>query len=347
MRTKIFSILMLACLFAVPNVVAEESAQYKFTMPYQQWAVELELPGHMIGDHQMSQDSRARVVFLPNYDSGLLITIAGEIVSGNWNANSCRQYYWHQAEEYDDFEKSDVRRYESEKGVFTEYFVKEYQGDTVNQKNIHLYLYENGRCVDIHMSKMDFETSERELFNNVILTVKLQKDYVHTSLDYMGYASFFYIYDDFRSAMIHYNRALNLEKKAQTLTEDYWRVLVDNLGMSHGLMGNFGEAEATFQYGIDNDPEYPFFYYNLACTYAETGNLDLALTNLQKALDYRDNKGAYDAPIPNPLTDSSFKDYYEDLRLIEMGQKINEAEGRNNSEDGESLEDFMKMIEDL
>ena len=85
-------------------------------------------------------------------------------------------------------------------------------------------------------------------------------------MELMQEGSALYLRGDYKKAIGPYQKALDLEKQKRTLEQNLWRVLVDNLGMSYGISGNLKIAKETFEYGISEDPEYPMFYYNMACT---------------------------------------------------------------------------------
>ncbi|HZS06951.1 MAG TPA: tetratricopeptide repeat protein [Blastocatellia bacterium] len=141
------------------------------------------------------------------------------------------------------------------------------------------------------------------------------------SLEYLERGSAFYLKRDFKNAIIWYQKALELEKKNQILDQTLWRVLVDNLGMSYGITGKLKEAKAVFEYGLSKDPSYPMFHYNLACTFAEMGDVDQAVVSLRKAFEYKENMipGEH---IPNPRNDSSFKRFLDNEKFLKLLEEI-------------------------
>jgi tetratricopeptide (TPR) repeat protein len=119
---------------------------------------------------------------------------------------------------------------------------------------------------------------------------------------------------DFRTAADLYARALELEKQRPILSRDQWRTLVDNLGMAYGISGQLEPARETFEYGLARDPEYPMFHYNLACAYAEMGQREAAIAELELAFRYRANL-IEGEDMPDPRADSSFARYLLDAEF--------------------------------
>jgi tetratricopeptide (TPR) repeat protein len=136
-----------------------------------------------------------------------------------------------------------------------------------------------------------------------------------TSLQYLELGSAYYLQRDYAGAIGPYQKALDLEKQDAKLDKTLWRVLIDNLGMSYGITGDLEKAKETFEYGISKDDEYPLFYYNMACTYAEMDNEDKAIEYLRGAYERKENmiKGEH---FPEASTDSSFKKFMKSEKFV-------------------------------
>jgi hypothetical protein len=82
------------------------------------------------------------------------------------------------------------------------------------------------------------------------------------------------------------------------------RVVTDQASMSYGIEGELTKSRALNQAAIAKDPDYPLYYYNLACADAELGDAAAAKQHLQQAFDRRANtiKGE---TLPDPTTDDS------------------------------------------
>ncbi len=131
----------------------------------------------------------------------------------------------------------------------------------------------------------------------------------HTDL-----ADVLYQMHKFGAAGDEYAAALKLNDTQKQLSEDEVRRVTDQLGVTTALGGNLPKAKAIFEQAIKDDPDYPLYRYNLACTYAEMGDLDNAIVHLQDAWKRRRNL-AEGERFPDPRQDSSFKRYLNDPRF--------------------------------
>jgi predicted Zn-dependent protease len=132
---------------------------------------------------------------------------------------------------------------------------------------------------------------------------------------YLAEGSQLYLARNYPAAAERYQKALDLEKQDRTLNKSLFRVLVDNLGMSYGMTGKLSNAQGTFEYGITQDPEYPLFYYLLACTYGEMGKMDESLEQLRFAYKYKANVIPGES-LPDPLGDDSFRKFVKDKKFV-------------------------------
>ena len=109
----------------------------------------------------------------------------------------------------------------------------------------------------------------------------------------------------YADAIPEYERALELTEHTGELGPQERRIAIDQLGMAYGLSGRLVEAKTVFEEAIGRDPGYALYHYNLACAYAELGDLDRALSALESAL------AAEPLPegLPNPRDDDSFERY--------------------------------------
>jgi len=125
-------------------------------------------------------------------------------------------------------------------------------------------------------------------------------------MDYLAEGSRYYMAGDYSAAIGPYQKALDLEKQERKLEKKFWIVLVDNLGMAYGIIGNIESSQAVFEYGIAQEPTYPLFYYNMACGYGELSDEANAIKFLRLGYKYKNNMLTGER-FPDPMTDSSFE----------------------------------------
>ncbi len=206
-----------------------------------------------------------------------------------------------------------------ERGEFSmrEYVIPEFRGQPVHQKNIFGYATSGDIGVDFHISKISYSPADDKFSDSLISGIHLLKNVQPDSPTEFVFGSVFYERQDWTRASVHYERALQLEKQKRTLGAAEWKILVDNLGMAYGMAGDLAKAETTFEYGIKENPTYPMFRYNLACAYAEKGDLDGALDQLKVAFQYKANSIPGEG-MPDPAKNDSFKRYLSDPRFTKL-----------------------------
>lgn len=132
---------------------------------------------------------------------------------------------------------------------------------------------------------------------------------------YLGQALF--EQSKFLEAIGPYEKARSLEKSGGKLTPDQSRILTDQLAIAYGMTGELKKVHALLEDAVQQDPEYPLNYYNLACASAEEGDKPKMLANLSLAFKYKDHalKGEQ---VPDPRADSSFRSYLQDPDFVRL-----------------------------
>jgi tetratricopeptide (TPR) repeat protein len=216
---------------------------------------------------------------------------------------------------------TDIRTSEIADMVVIEYLIPVFQKVPLHQKNFVACLTNEDVYIDLHLSKTQFHDSDEALFADVLKKVRITDASAssptgpapsaapppgESSMDFFRDGSQYFVANDFRMAIGPYQSALDLEKKNPQLDHRMWRVLVDNLGMAYGITGDLRRSEETFNYGLSKDPDYPMFYYNLACVNAERNDMDKTIDNLKKAFELKANAIPGEG-MPDPRHDDSFQ----------------------------------------
>ncbi len=212
-----------------------------------------------------------------------------------------------------------------------EFTLHKFEGVRVDQMNVYACLAQQDVYADIHLSKVQYITSDAQLFQSILKSVRLQPGPFETkqiqtktqpppqikrqvqppappnSRELLDIGNALYRQSNYAQAIPPYQKAFELEKVEPQLDRNLWRVLIDNLGMAYGMTGHLKEARTTFEQGIQADPAYPMFHYNLACTFAGMNDLGRTMQSLTTAFRYRKNQNPGEEGMPDPRLDSSFQ----------------------------------------
>lgn len=164
-------------------------------------------------------------------------------------------------------------------------------------------------CGDLEFYSDSPITADDGPLKKVFAGYRLDEKYTPTFRDVSLYAQILYHEQQFQAAAPMFERALSLlgesHEKDQTTMK---RVLTDQAGMAYGISGDIRKARSIFENAIAEDPDYPLYYYNLACADAEEKNLASAQKHLREAFDRKGNV-LHGEKMPDPTTDDSFTPY--------------------------------------
>jgi len=99
------------------------------------------------------------------------------------------------------------------------------------------------------------------------------------------------------------------------------RVATDQAGMAYGIAGETAKARRIFESAIAKDPDYPMYYYNLACADAQAKKLADARVHLQQAFARKGNMLQGEV-FPDPSKDDSFLPYRNDKDFWEFVESL-------------------------
>ena len=113
------------------------------------------------------------------------------------------------------------------------------------------------------------DSNLRKIFSSF----QLNEKYAPQFKDLFLYAQILYQHHMYGPAAPVYEKALAKLNEDSGSTQTMKRVITDQAGMSYGMSGNIAKARAIFERAVAADPDYPLYYYNLACADAEEKNL--------------------------------------------------------------------------
>lgn len=178
-------------------------------------------------------------------------------------------------------------------------------GVTVRSVNTFAFAAGDGVCAEVHFSRM-IPRKQATPDDFVYPPLNFDPAVMPTFSDYLALASIEYkALKEYPSAAVYYARALAvLPESANPQERTIHRVLTDQLAMSYGLSGDLKHSREVNLAAIARDPDYPLYYYNLACADAEEGKADPARTHLEQAFARKANTIPGET-LPDPRKDDS------------------------------------------
>jgi len=275
------------------------------TMPGLTWALEIHETPFSIENKNIDPEKGTAKLLAKDPLTQTTITAFIEKARKKGGALACRDYHWWQIRKTP-FSLNDSQMYESGLMAVLEYSIPKVGSTAINLKNVNAYMAKDDYWIGVEIAQSLHSPGYVDALRAVLEKITINTEYVPTVLEDLGSGSYFFLKKDYLKAARYYERVLQRKDPGAALNKNSWRILVDQLGMSYGLSGELDKAQELFEWAISNDPEYPMFYYNLACAFAEKGLLDRALENLRLAFQYKQNM-LKDESFPDPLADASFK----------------------------------------
>jgi len=172
------------------------------------------------------------------------------------------------------------------------------------------FVAEGDICGDLEIYGNDATVISDPNLKKIWESYGLDPKYVPQFNDIFIYAQVLYKTDQYQAAAPIFEQAL--AKIPQSGDEKTLRrVITDQAGMAYGIAGNVPKARAMFEAAIAKDPDYPMYYYNLACADAEEKKLNDARAHLQQAFARKANM-VQGETLPDPTKDDSFLPYRND-----------------------------------
>ena len=286
-------------------------------LPEKPWAVAINADGFKVQSHKFLPNEETVHLFAENEAPKMDIVIDIVKAPEKGNSEAARAYYLKSFFLEMPLKEEDIKRYELGEMTIFEFTIKEYGGIQINQRHAVAFLVKDDKWVIIHLRSV-FDMGEEKRFEKVLKKIKINESSIRSSAQYFEYGRGYYMNEDYKNAVKYYEKALSLEKENPQFDKGKWGILIDELGVANLMVKDFKRAEEIFLYGISQDEHPALFYYNLACVYAETDDLDNALLNLKKAFEYRSaNEG-----MPDPVRDSSFERFLKNEKFIKAVEQL-------------------------
>jgi hypothetical protein len=133
----------------------------------------LDLPGFEVDPFQVKPGGKGARLTARNAATGMIVSAFLEEAHAGWTAVENREDAWKAMQADAAMDRQDVKRSERGPLAILEMRVPTYWGREVNQHNVNAYLVRDGVRADVHISKVKFTESDRELFEKVLGSVRI------------------------------------------------------------------------------------------------------------------------------------------------------------------------------
>lgn len=288
--------------------------------PGSSWSLEIGAPGFEIKQRIISTNGTAAQLLAENREQGVTLSAFLEKAPTAGDAKQCREYFWNKAQE-SAFKPEDVKMSETGSVALVEYAVKVPSDNQGSQRNIDAFLSRNGCWIGVLISKVGFKPGDEDVFRSIVKAIRFNDNFAPNAGDLTAWGGFFMSKQKYADAVRWYEKAMELEKAGPTLDHRQQVFLLDDLIICHGNLGHIQKAKELSELGLQQEPDYPSFYYNLACSYAELGNRNLALENLKAAFQNKSKLLPGDK-LDDPKADPSFSKYSSDPGFAEFFREL-------------------------
>jgi tetratricopeptide (TPR) repeat protein len=183
------------------------------------------------------------------------------------------------------------------------FFLASVLEEKVAQQNSFGVMASATACAEVHASLTPYHPSEEPALTAPVEMFVFDPSYVPSATDYFALGNILYRQSrSYDTAAIYYQRTLDSLPPRTDLNSR--RIVVDQLALAYGISGQLKRSRDINAEAIKSDPDYPLYYYNLACADAEQGDAKNARIHLQQAFDRRANTIPGE-PMPDPAKDDS------------------------------------------
>ncbi|MDN5941957.1 MAG: tetratricopeptide repeat protein [Nitrospira sp.] len=308
------------------------------TWPEKGLGLSIDLPGFKKDIDQVNPDGR-RNFTASHPKTGLNVSVTLEKVPTHATAHGCIEQLQLIQESPSVTRGQDIALNTTGAIPTLEYTLHKFRGVRLDQKHVFACIAQDNVYADIHLSKAYYTNADAPLFQSILKNIRLQPEpstilqttlpaplkiiltkktaplkiiQIHppappSSRELLEIGNALYRQNKFAQAIPPYSKAFDLETAEPQLERTLWRTLINKLGTAYEMTGRLKEAAALFEQGIQADPAYPLFHYNLACTFADMNEIDHTMQSLRTAFRHRKNLNPGDQGMPDPRRNSSFQ----------------------------------------
>jgi tetratricopeptide (TPR) repeat protein len=186
--------------------------------------------------------------------------------------------------------------------------------DGTTSYTVRGFLATGDLCGDLEFDSAQLITPADANLQEIFSTYHLDAAYTPRFGDILQYAQILYEKQMYQAAAPILEKALTMvpaDGAPLPTARIAKRLVAVQASMAYGLAGQTASARAVLQKAIAADPDYPLYYYNLACADAGEKKLQDARWHLEEAFARQTHLNPGEE-MPNPTKDDSFRPFQSD-----------------------------------
>jgi hypothetical protein len=146
---------------------------FKVGLPGKDWTLAMDLPGFLLERQDTRPDGATAMLMAHNDETGMTVFAYVTKEPKDRSVDECKRHYWGLTAS-SPFRKDDVHQVTKGEMLAVHFVIPELQGRTIRQKNVIAYLYRDGTCMDVHLTKGPYDRQADEpLFSAVLDSIRI------------------------------------------------------------------------------------------------------------------------------------------------------------------------------
>lgn len=150
---------------------ARKAGTQTLSLPDKSWSLLVDLPGFKRDGRRTRPDGSGTMIQASNKKTHLVASVFLESRPDLDSTEACKADYWGKASK-SPLPKSEVQHVTVGPMAAVHWLVREYRGLPLMQKHVNAYLYRDGVCIDVHLSKVQYEPKDEALLTAVLTSVR-------------------------------------------------------------------------------------------------------------------------------------------------------------------------------
>lgn len=149
----------------------EPHKEFELRLPDREWSLVLDLPGFDLEEKDTRPDDLGVVKQMLNESTGVVVSAFIEASPESDSVRACKEQYWERMSR-SPFQMADVREEARSDMLLVHWRIPKQRRAPLDQQNTNAYLYRDGACIDVHVSKVNLQPQDEALFDAVIRGIR-------------------------------------------------------------------------------------------------------------------------------------------------------------------------------